>query len=302
MKLSIIPILSVVLILHGCVQKKTDEEKIRAKSLVSLTSMRKGTMAHIEPLPSIAQYLRHTTVETPIAGTIKFVKINFNDRVHKGQLLYTIETKERRALGNLGSDIPLDKNYGLVNVYAPMDGVVTSLPQSQPGIFVPEAAVLCDITDEKSLYFQVNIPYEYNRYIAENTSGKIILPDGTAFNARLQTPVIQAITGLQTIPYMAKLDNAHYIPSGTIAKFEMVLYKNKEALLLPKKAVLSDELMEKFWVMKLVNDSLAIKVSIQLGDQDSEMIEIKNPKFTGEDRILVSGNYGLGDSALVSIK
>lgn len=71
--------------------------------------------------------------------------------------------------------------------------------------------------------------------------------------------------------------------------------------MLPKSAVLSDELMQRFWVMKLINDSTAIKVPVTIGAQNDSLIEIKNPVFNSYDKILVSGNYGLSDTALVKV-
>lgn len=284
----------------ACNHKQNNQDEVTPRSTVSVTTIQTGTMVHSEQLSATAQYLRHNTVTAPVAGYVHFVKINFNDRITKGQLLYTLETKERKALGDLNSD-ETNQNYGLINVYAPMSGVVTAIPQSQTSVFVAEGSVLCNISDISSLYFQLNIPYEYGKYIKSNTSCVITLPDNTNINARLETPIIQANTGLQTMPYMAKPETNMYIPESIIATAKLVTYKNSDATMLPKSAVLSDELMQRFWVMKLINDSTAIRVPVTTGAQNDSLIEIKNPVFKGYDKILVSGNYGLSDTALVKV-
>lgn len=69
----------------------------------------------------------------------------------------------------------------------------------------------------------------------------------------------------------------------------------------PKAAILSDEMMEKFWVMKLINDSTAVKIDIDPGVSNKEVIEVKSPIFNTEDQFLISGNYGLPDTALVKV-
>ena len=56
-----------------------------------------------------------------------------------------------------------------------------------------------------------------------------------------------------------------------------------------------------FGVMKLVNDSIAIKVPVKKGIESSEKIEILEPVFSSSDRIIISGNYGLADTAKVNI-
>jgi biotin carboxyl carrier protein len=301
MKKEIIRLLIFFISLAACKNKPSKELTITPRSTVTVTTIKTGIMLQTDQLSATAQYLRRNTVSAPIAGYINYVNNNFNDYVTKGQLLYIIETKERFVLGNSINNEIKDKNYGLIKIYAPMSGVIVAIPQSQTGVFVTEGSVLCNIADTRSLYFQVNIPYEYEKYIKDNTICTLHLPDNTLITAHLEKPIIQANTGLQTIPYMAKPLSEKYIPENIIASVQLVTYKNNAANMLPKNAVLSDELMKHFWIMKLINDSIAVKVPITIGAQNDSMIEIKQPHFSKDDRILLSGNYGLSDTALVKI-
>ena len=70
---------------------------------------------------------------------------------------------------------------------------------------------------------------------------------------------------------------------------------------LPKSAVLANETQTEFWVMKLINDTLAVKISVTRGIETTDRIEILSPKFTARDRIVVTGNYGLADTAKVKV-
>jgi hypothetical protein len=54
--------------------------------------------------------------------------------------------------------------------------------------------------------------------------------------------------------------------------------------------------------MKLINDTIAIKVPITKGFENSEEVEIISPEFLQTDRIIFTGNYGLPDTARVKIK
>ncbi|MPS73031.1 MAG: HlyD family efflux transporter periplasmic adaptor subunit [Chryseobacterium sp.] len=301
MRLSLITLLAISCCFMACKNKKNEPDNIQPKSTVTVVSVQNGTMAHTEQLSVTAHYLRRNTVAAPVAGYVHFVKINFNDHVTKGQLLYTIETKERKALDGFENTDMNDKNYGLINVYAPMSGIVTAVPQSQNGVFVSEGTLLCEIADNNSLYFQVNVPYEYSKFVKENRSCIITLPDSTKINAQMEKPIMQSLTGLQTIPYMAKPQTDIYIPEGIIATVQFITYHNNAAAMLPKKALLSDELMQKFWIMKLINDSTAVKIPVTIGAQNETMIEIKSPVFNSSDKILSSGNYGLSDTALVKV-
>jgi hypothetical protein len=53
--------------------------------------------------------------------------------------------------------------------------------------------------------------------------------------------------------------------------------------------------------MKLIDSTTAVKVPVTKGMEFTDQIEILDPIFKRSDRILVSGNYGLPDTAKVSI-
>ena len=54
--------------------------------------------------------------------------------------------------------------------------------------------------------------------------------------------------------------------------------------------------------MKILGDSMAVKVPVKKGIESMNRIEILSPIFTPSDKILISGNYGLEDSAKVKIQ
>ncbi|PZX64494.1 efflux RND transporter periplasmic adaptor subunit [Hydrotalea sandarakina] len=301
MKHAIIAATFLSFIALACNHTQVNDETITPRSTVTTTTIKNGIMVQTDRLSATAMYLRRNTVAAPVAGYVYSTHVNFNDHVKKGQLLYILETKERFVLGNSVNNDIKDKNYGLIKVYAPISGVISTIPQSQTGVFVMEGSALCNIVDPTSLYFQVNIPYEDEKFIQDNFNCDVILPDKTVIHTHLEKPIIQANTGLQTIPYMAKPITNKYIPEGIIATVHLVTYKNNNATMLPKPAVLSDERMLNFWVMKLLNDSIAVKVPVMIGAQNDSLIEIKQPHFTQQEKILVSGNYGLSDTALVKI-
>jgi hypothetical protein len=63
---------------------------------------------------------------------------------------------------------------------------------------------------------------------------------------------------------------------------------------------LADETQTEFWVMKLINDSTAIKVAVKKGIETNDKVEILEPQFNPADKIIFTGNYGLADTAKVS--
>ena len=70
---------------------------------------------------------------------------------------------------------------------------------------------------------------------------------------------------------------------------------------LPREAVLADESQSSFWVMKMIDSTTAVKVEIVKGMETSDRIEIVSPAFNKNDKIVLSGNYGLADTAKVKV-
>jgi len=63
----------------------------------------------------------------------------------------------------------------------------------------------------------------------------------------------------------------------------------------------SHEMMSKYWIMKLVNDSTAVRVPVTVGEKSGLDIQILSPEFDPGDRIISKGNYGLPDTVMVSV-
>jgi hypothetical protein len=91
------------------------------------------------------------------------------------------------------------------------------------------------------------------------------------------------------------------MPENLIAKIRIVKRVIPKATLLNKSCILTDEVMQNFWVMKMVNDSIAVKVPVITGLSSGNDIEIKSPAFSPSDLFLSSGNYGLGDTVTVIV-
>ena len=96
-------------------------------------------------------------------------------------------------------------------------------------------------------------------------------------------------------------DSLFYIPENLNAVSEIIVGKHQNAQRLDKKALMTNETQTNYWVMKMINDSTAVKVEVVKGIETKELVEIKSPVFEPNDRILLEGQYGLTDSAIVKI-
>jgi hypothetical protein len=65
--------------------------------------------------------------------------------------------------------------------------------------------------------------------------------------------------------------------------------------------VLTDEAQTTFWVMQLRDATTAVKVPVVKGVETGDRVEIISPQLQVGDTIVLSGNYGLPDTANVKI-
>ncbi|MBB1642802.1 efflux RND transporter periplasmic adaptor subunit [Sphingobacterium sp. UME9] len=257
-------------------------------------------LANVVTLNATASYLLKSDVKANINGYITKITIKMADHVNKGMLLFGLETKEARALGNTINKLDPSFHFnGNTTVVSPATGYVAML-NHQIGDYVQDGEILATITDANSFGFVVDVPYEYLQVVKSKKILPITLPDGIVLQGSIAKvmPTVDAVS--QTVKILLKVA-PNDIPEnliGTISFSKNIDY----GLSVPKMAVLSDEGQTSFWVMKLMNDSTAIKTTIEKGIETDKFIQVKSGDLTTKDRVLISGNFGLADTAAVHIR
>jgi hypothetical protein len=290
-------------VVHVACQHAAEEEiEIKPRAQVKIANIRIQEMAAQVHLTGTSLYLQRNVITAPVPAYITRVHAKLGDRVLKGTMLYELETKERRAIGNqqISSDTALG-SFGILMIKAPANGVISTLDKQQVGDYVLEGATLCTIAESKHIVFQLNVPYEYHRYAAPHSLCGIILPDKRRLTGEIITPLAIMNAQAQTETYLVKPSAAVALPENLIATISLTTVRRNSVQVLPKSCVQTDEIMKNFWVMKLISDSLAVKVPVQIGIQNDSLAEIISPVFDVRDRIITSGGYGLADTALVNI-
>jgi len=279
------------------------EENIKARVPVKVTAMGHGVVSDELTLFATTLYLKRNIVTAPIPAFITQVFIKLGDPVKAGQLLFLLESKERRALGtqSVATDTSL-VSFGKIAIKASASGIISTLDKQQIGDYVLEGSQLCTIAESGALAFSVNVPYEFITYTKINSKGFLVLPDNSRHAILFTTPLTTMNALAQTQTILAKAKEALVLPENLIVK--VVINKNAESRqqVLPKECVLSDEMMHEFWIMKMIDDSTAIKIPIVPGVSNRDSVEIKSPIFSSSDRFLFSGNYGLPDTARVVVE
>ena len=274
----------------------------KAKVSVQVVGLRNGIVKDELTLFANTLYLKRNVVTSPIPAFINRVFIKLGDPVKQGQLLYQLETKEHRALGSSaiisGST---SATFGLIVVRCPASGMISTLDKQQVGDYVMEGGPLCTIAESSALAFAVNVPFEFSVFAKAGKKCSLLLPDNSLHAATFTTPLTTMNALSQTQTVLAKADVPIFLPENLIVKVIVDKNTGKPQQVLPKACILSDEMLEKFWVMELVNDTTAVKVEVQLGNRNRESVEVLKPTFRPDARFLISGNYGLPDTAFVKV-
>ena len=288
---------------HGCQSPPATEadEKAVVSTPVQVAPVQFEIISDSISLTASSSYLQNSYVKSTATGFVKAVHIKPGDYVKDGSLLFSLETKESTVIGNSISS--LDSNFrfsGMINVRAKGHGFVTAL-NHQAGDYVQDGEQLAIISDRNSFVFLLNMPYEDRQIVLQHPNVLLTLPDGVRLKGIVGTvfPTVDSATQTQTVTI--RVNPATPIPQNLIAQVSILNHLIPHAQLVNAAAVLADDAQSSFWVMKMLDSNTAVKVPITKGMTLGGRIEIRDPVFSATDRLLVSGNYGLGDTAHVTI-
>lgn len=290
-----IVLLSLIVSLGGCGQRDASNGNIQEEipgTAVTLTHAAFGRIEKEVIFSATTVYQNKSVVGAPIPAFITEALVQPGSRVKAGETLYRIESKEQHALGN-GS-------HAVIPIKAERDGIVLDV-QQQAGSYVTEGTVLCSVAEIESLVFEIHVPYEQQRYAHRGSKCRLELPDGTRLTATVQAPLATMNTASQSERVIARA-KAPFLPEGMNVKAVFLESdSSSEGMILPKSAVQSDETLTKYWVMKLADDSTAVRVPVAVGNSNASEIEIESDALSPQDRIILTGGYGLEEGARVVV-
>ncbi len=278
------------------------EAEVRLRALVTVGTVQLDTLRDVLRLSAVSAYpakdiLRATTTgyvlpPTPVPG----------QAVGADQTVFRLQTKESRTLhlDQLTGD-PHLRFSGIIAVKAGRAGVLSTVDKFA-GDYVQDGEQLAVVYDRARFGFVLDVPATQLRYVRTGQTCRIRLPDGRTLAGRVAEVLATADVTLQTQRYTVRpIGPVPDLPENLAVQVELDRTAPRLVPTLPREAVLTDETQTAFWVMRLLDDSTAVKVPVQRGPQQGERVEIKSPRFGPQDRILLTGNYGLDDTAAVQV-
>ncbi|HWB93048.1 MAG TPA: HlyD family efflux transporter periplasmic adaptor subunit [Puia sp.] len=290
-------------LVSACGTKATREvDDADAGTPVTVTQVQRGGLDDYIELNAVSTFLQKSYVKAIANGYLQTADVYPGKYVETGQPLFTLQTKESKSIGNtiklLDSTL---KFSGVTTIRATQHGYITQLDH-QPGDYVQDGEQLAVISDRNSFVFLLDLPYELRPYVLGKKTVELILPDGTKLNGELGRVMPTVDSASQTQNVVIRVPNAGQIPENLIARVRILKTRKSATQSLPKAAVLTDETESSFWVMKLIDSTTAVKVPVKKGIETRDRVEILEPQFSPSDKILVTGNYGLPDTAKVKVE
>lgn len=294
------------LLLLSCGSDTTPAPSVAPRTAVTLTHAVRGSITEETSYPATATYLHKSVLTAPIAGYVIDATATVGQHVAAGQTLYRIESREQHALQADATDVAHSQAQALTAVRS---GIVIDVA-ALAGNYVSEGQSLCTIADAASLVFEISVPIEQAALTKRGSTCTLLLPDGTRLRAVIGTPLATMDATSQTLTVVAHVTGSASvspISEGLRAQALLTLHNSSStagnALLLPRTAVQSNESLTEHWVMKLRDDSTAVRVPVTIGRNNGERVEVfvtPATALTIADRVILTGGYGLEDGAKVS--
>ena len=297
--LNIILIASSIFLITCSSKNETAQTDIN-RTPVSVIQPKRMNMTEDITLNANTIFLKKEIIRVTFQGYIEKTYKNIGDKISSGDLLFQINTKESAADSNL-QIILGDKTFkGLIQIRAKSEGVLTELDYNT-GDFVSDGEQIAVISNPSSLRIELNVPYQYANKISINTPCEIFLPNGKVVNAFIQKIIPQVDPSAQTQSFILGMKQNEYLPENLNVNAKISIRTVKDALVVPQSAVLSNETLDKFWIMKLINDTTAVRNDITKGIENDNFVQVLKPELKTTDLIITDGAYGLPDTAKVVI-
>ncbi|MBS1516854.1 MAG: HlyD family efflux transporter periplasmic adaptor subunit [Bacteroidetes bacterium] len=268
---------------------------------VTLTRPERNTVSEYMQFNGVTQFQKKDNIRATQTGYVTGINFRPGNYIQTGSVFCEIVTKEQRALRNLSdTDSSLQKFQVPLPVESNASGII-SVINVLSGDYVNEGDLIATVLEPGSLVLNLNVPYEFHNFISNGKRVEILLPDGKSIISSISNsmPTVDPVTLSQV--YLINLAD-YSLPENLLVTVRIAVDQKANVLTLPVKAVQTDEEQKEFWVMKLENDSMAVRIPVFTGTQNDTVIQVISDKITSEDRIIVDGAYELPDSATVKIQ
>jgi multidrug efflux pump subunit AcrA (membrane-fusion protein) len=319
-----------VCMVTGCARKPSNDDEESQNSTPPLVTVKtafvtEGPVDVVVAATGKTNALREEKIFSPIAGKILSLKVLEGTSVKKGSVLATIQTKESQAAVDGAEALLRDartaqesteakkalqlslSTQSVVSVRAKFDGVVSSRNVIE-GELATENEELLTLLDLSTLVFNASVTLSDLPSIHIGQRCIVRFQSMPAFDFKATVDAVSPRTDLQSQAVQVRLRFSELSPTEKpLLKTDMIGTANivagihKNALIIPKSALLRNDETNTYSVVVMTADSLAQTVPVTVGSSTDSTVEIRGNTLRKGTIVITEGNYALADSTKVTV-
>ena len=294
-------LLFIVLLFFAC-KKNTPEESTKITAIaVQAVKVSANDLTEYLTFNGTTQFQKKENIRSNVTGYISYMPFKIGDVVKSGQSFASVRTKEQDALVEaIKIDSSLAKFSHPIRINNNSSGVISML-NIQKNDYVAEGDTLATISQPNSLVVQVNVPFEYEDSVHIGMLCTVLLQNNETISAKItgKLPIMDAVAQSQT--FLIALPNQQ-LPENLNVRVKIIYKEAPKAMSIPHEALQTNEMLTEFWVLKIYNDTLAIKESVTPMLKNDSLIQIESKTVKLNDWIVTEGSYQMQDSTFVKVK
>ncbi len=287
--------------IFACKNNSTENTEVTAPVKVKTAKVQQQDIREYLTFTGVTRYQKREDIKASVTGYISWMPHERGDHINKGEAFATIRTKEQDALNEaVKIDSSLAKFTKPISVLSNASGVISKL-KVVANDYVSEGDVLASISQPNTLVVQVSVPFEYENKVKVGTPCTVILRGHPEIHSKISSVLTSTDSIGQAQHYLVRLPGEN-LPENLNVQVKIVSNEAQNAMTIPNAALQTNELLTDYWVMKIVNDTLAIKKSVTPLVETDSLVQIKSDEVQLQDRVITEGAYQMQDSTRVSIE
>ena len=284
---------------------------------VRMAVVTSGIVSEVVSGPGRTDALDIQKLRAPFTGTLEMLRVVIGDRVQSGETIGSIISQTSQA-ELTGAQVMLrdastpaqrsdaeravelaKRNLIQTPLHAPRGGVVVSRGASQ-GDLVTQGDSIVSIASAGSIVFIARIAQSDLRRIRPglratiDAPGRALIADGNVHG------FLPSDTSAMSVPVRIDLRNdITAVPIGMFGTAHIVVGQRNAAAIVPAAALLRDDVNGITRIAVVAADGRAHWVTVTVGIQQGDAIEITAPSLAPGSRVIVSGQVGLPDGSRV---
>jgi membrane fusion protein, multidrug efflux system len=324
----ILSLISISLLTQSCKKSAQDDEEgqsPKAIVIVSAVRVRTGDVDVTVDATGRTDALRKEKVLAPAAGWVASIKALEGTSFTSGDVMIVIRPKEAQAaiagaealLRNAQTDTQkaearrslmlAQASQSGIEVRAKFNGIVATRSVME-GELIAENAELFTLIDLSTVNFIADVPLQMLNKVRIHQHASVQLKSLQRKDFEATVEAINPQTDMQSQTVKVRL-NFSALPSSErlvlktdiMGTVHIIIAVHRQALIIPRTALLHDDENETYSVVLINSDSLAHIVPVIVGVLTDSIAEITSGLTKGM-AVVTRGNYALPDSTRISIE